>query len=548
MEKHNITNSLSIWNRATGKKSLVLLALSLAAVLGGYGQTKKGHLAVGPCKGCLAGNSAPCTPPDTINLQYDSCAKAISKPQYDGLVSGKSYYFRICNLNNALYSTKTLASNITRVAALAPSLSQLNGYLSTAKTDNVSHLNIAYAKSDYPSEIEHYYFIQRYKFDYEMMAKTVNETKKLLDSLVKNKPIDPLIQQAKNVLNILAHMDTALRVQIILGAPKLPQHLADSLFKKAVDAKNAEEAEFVRFADHDLYKQDTLKAFVNSLFSDFNSRVAVILSPEDSKRPFADDKAYQELLAAKTAIKNDSAFLSKAPDYIFAVLNSKCCIVTGPNRITSDYLQLNITLLKSKFTDKPDTVSFNKINFYRYHYWKWLDASVGFFYDNLASMAYYFKNGIPAAELNSRADISIGALAHSYWVFETWLKAGPCAGIGVSALDGKSKYFFGGSVIFGKSNEWALSGGYALASLPKISNLYQTSNYTSGTTSTVTTNGTTNTNTTGTTPSTTTSTTSSTTTTVTTTTSPNGTNGAVNTFNKLQGGVFIGISYSFLKL
>jgi hypothetical protein len=215
---------------------------------------------------------------------------------------------------------------------------------------------------------------------------------------------------------------------------------------------------------------------------------------------------------------------------LFAILNAPPHIDSKPYKITGDYLQVNIASLKPKFGDKPDTVSINKLNFYKIGYWKWLDVSTGFFYDNLASKSFYFNNGSTQAEIKSRADISVGALAHSYWVFDSWFKVGPCAGVGVSSLDGKSKYLFGGSLIFGRNNEWAFSGGYALASLPLASNFYKQASYRQ-TTTTVTTGGAT-----------------SGTTTSQVTTIPVGVGGTVNTYNKLQGGVFAGISYSLLKL
>ena len=93
---------------------------------------------------------------------------------------------------------------------------------------------------------------------------------------------------------------------------------------------------------------------------------------------------------------------------------------------------------------------------------------------------------------------------------------------GVSALDGKSKYLGGISFILGRNNEFAFSGGYALASLPKISNLYQSSTITTTTTTTTTTTGSTNTTTTGTTPSTANTTTSGTSTSTATVTAPEG--------------------------
>ena len=530
------------------KKLTLISLITIFFALNSFGQIKKSPINI-QCASCKIPKESTCQPPDTINLYYDTCAKRIIEPTFDGLIAKTNYVFRICNVNSALYSIKISASNISRTPVLPTILSTLNGNLSSAR---IEHALTEGNFSDSYS-VQNYYFFQRLRYDYNALQLITNQTKSLLDFLVINPDKNDLINsEAKRTLDNINKSLDEQKKEIISG---LMSHLRNqkerttSNTDSLINATAAqEEHDFSEFTKPGVYTLKDFKDLVTSMLADFGSRASLLFSPKTNLTDNLRTEEIVEIKRADTTIKAASSFLSKCPDIVYAILNSTCCIVSNPYQIKTDYFQYNIALLKPKFSDKPDTVSVNKINFYRVHYWKAIDVSTGVFYDNLASKAYYFKNTVPTQEIKSSTDISFGALFHSYWVFQSNLKAGPCAGIGLSVLDGKSKYFLGGSLLIGKNNELAISCGYAVASLPAISNLYQSNTITTTTTTTAVANGTSSSSVTGTTPSSSNTNTSSNTTTATTTTQPICTTGTVNTYNKYQGGIFVGITYSFLKL
>jgi hypothetical protein len=453
-----------------------------------------------------------CKPPTIITLTFDSCSQRITKSSRDGLKNKERYIFRISPVNSTFYTTKTSANDITRSATFTMPTQFPTAFNSTTVVDN-ANLKMVY-KPKNPGLVAstpfNPYFEARHQFDYDLLRFINNKTKELVEGLGAN----PLQTSAANVAACKALDDITIKL--------------DTLMKQVAPVKPEDIDDWQLITSKKICSQKDFKDLVTLTLSDYLNRVKIINSVDKTADYNVDLNELALFNRNNDAIVKASDFILQSPDIIFTVAHAKPWIDSDPYLVSGDYLQVVFSVLKPKFGNKPDTVSKNKFNFYKTHYWKWLDVSSGFFYDNLASKSYYFKNFVPSAENNSRADLSVGALFHTYWVFDSGFKMGPCIGAAVSLLDAKAKYLAGGSLIFGKNNEWAFSGGYALANLPFPSNLYKSVNYTTTTTTTVT----------GTTPSNST----------TTTTQPIGTTGAVTTYNKFQGGLFAGISYSFLKL
>ncbi|WP_259067794.1 hypothetical protein HDF24_18950 [Mucilaginibacter sp. X4EP1] len=544
------------------KKTIFFLLTACFMAVNGLCQTAPAINKKNPCIGCKVTDTGTCKAPKIIDLYYDTCSKRIIKLGHDGLVNKKIYVFRICNINSAFYDIKITGANITKTLVLPAILAPFNGDNSIAKSKAAHSLTKSVLNEDANENVQNYYFFQQLKYDYDELRYISDVTKNLLDSLSGHPSnMDRLHQQASAILDSISGIIKSKQrgmLDSISGILKSKQqqmlavakdHILPTivLTKPAIDSiitAYSLLSEFVKPSS--VYSLKTFNLLVTSLLADFGSRVSLVFSPNNNL-PIISVEEKVAIKRADSAIVKASGYLLKCPNIIYSVKNSTCCIISSPYQATADYFQLNATLVAPKFSNKPDTVSVNKITFYRTRFWKAIDVSTGFFYDNLASKAYYFKNSVPTQEIQSSADVSIGALFHSYWVFDSRWKAGPCAGIGVSLVDAKSKYFVGGSILIGKKNEFAISYGYAMASLPKVSNLYQTNWTTSTSTAAATTSGSSNSITTGTTPSNTTTTTTSTSTTVTSTTQPIGSNGTVNTYNKFQGGIFIGFTYSFLK-
>lgn len=463
-----------------------------------------------PCD-CRAKSDAPNPCGTPITLTFDpSCGRLTDASQY-WLKNKQSYYFKITGINSTLYTIKASANNVFKngtfnMPAGFPSPATSTAVITGAFLKySIKPTGSALA----PNAVDNY-FEERHKFDYDLLVLVNNKAKILLEGIGNVKTATTAAHdQACNALN-----------EIRTEFEKL---------KASVKDGNAEEKkDFETVASKSICNASDFKEIIEITLNDYLNRNKLINSVDRSQGFTVDLDELAILNRENDMIVKASAFVLAAPGFINSVLNAIPEISTQTYTATDDYLQLTVTLMKPKTGPKQDTVSVNKFNFYRIKYWKALDISSGFVYDNLSSKTFYFKNSVPAAENNSGSDVSVSALLNSYWVFGSWFKAGPCAGVAVSLLDGKSKYLFGGSLVFGRNNELLLSGGYALASLPSPSNLYKNTDYTTTTTTTIT----------GTTPSNST----------TTTTQPIGTTGAVTTYSKFQGGFFIGLSYSFLKL
>src|SRR5579863_1003799 len=168
------------------KKTIPLLLTLCFITASGFCQNTSLVDKKNPCKGCATANTDTCLPPDTINLYYDSCAKRIIKPFNDGLTSGKTYVFRLCNINSALYATKITAANVTRTPALPTVLSGLNGDNSTPKIEAAHGFYRGSLSEDYSKRVQNYYFFKRLKYDYDVLRLISDSTKSLLDYLVNH--------------------------------------------------------------------------------------------------------------------------------------------------------------------------------------------------------------------------------------------------------------------------------------------------------------------------------------------------------------------------
>jgi hypothetical protein len=253
---------------------------------------------------------------------------------------------------------------------------------------------------------------------------------------------------------------------------------------------------------------DKLKIVVQYAVNDFISRVQLIRMRPDFIRGI-DPTQLTEIINREAFVKDNRKEIESCSDIIKAIFDCKDIISTKTYYVNSDYFRLDISLLNNRFTDKPDTALKQKITFYRKNYVKFVDVSSGFFFNNLYSRSYYFKDtlGHAGAENKSKSDFAIGALVNFYYVVSGDFKTGPSLGAAVSALDTKTKYIGGWSFIVGRRQEFVFSLGVSMASLPVPSNVLRNGQAFNSANST----------------------------------------GTVPTYNSITWGYFFGISYSLVK-
>jgi hypothetical protein len=439
---------------------------------------------------CFANAPIATTITDTtkIILKYDTLKNQLTQSGSWGLSKQHTYQFCITGVNTALFTTKYGVANQARVATLPALFNNIipNGSLTTVKTMDLLSAKTAKISISGPpgrsqTKTAADSLFDHLIFDYSALQVISAGTKNLTDYLNNNWSRIKLCRDgAANTLQ-----DVTVKIK----------SLAHSLLGTTVYYKE------IYLTNPDSLKNiDTLRSFLTVTLTDFSGRITVINAQKDFKLTSEQSISLINMNAEVTA---NLAYLKTCPDIINAIKTCKDTIYSKLYQPDADYLHLTITLLKPKYSSSPDTMVHTKFNFYREKYWKLIDVSAGYFYDNLSARNYYFLAGKPTAEIKSKADFSVGALVHSYYAFTSFLKAGPCLGAAISLLDAKTKYMAGGSIILGRNNEFAFSGGLALASLPQPSNLYQPVVATQ--------------------------------------------TGTVNTYNKIQPGLFVGLTYSFLS-
>lgn len=211
---------------------------------------------------------------------------------------------------------------------------------------------------------------------------------------------------------------------------------------------------------------------------------------------------YIPLKIADNYVKTNSGNFVKSIKLLNAMSVCKNHFVSSPYYLKGDFTQLNVKLLKNNYYNASDTLLKEQKMLYSRNYFKF-DFSAGFFGNTLINQDYYvdtLANEI-RTENNIKQDISIGALLHFKYVATSWFKISPSVGAGLSPFDGKTRYLAGASLIFGRRNEVAFSGGVAIAKLRTLSGAISNPFY--GT--------------------------------------------EANTYEKWESGLFAGISYSFLK-
>lgn len=98
----------------------------------------------------------------------------------------------------------------------------------------------------------------------------------------------------------------------------------------------------------------------------------------------------------------------------------------------------------------------------------------GLFFNNIIEDTYFLKardtisNSI-IRENQDNADITIGALAHLHYQFSSFTSAGISLGLGISPLDGETRYLMGGSILLGKKKQVVISAGAAMSRISVLS-------------------------------------------------------------------------------
>jgi hypothetical protein len=218
----------------------------------------------------------------------------------------------------------------------------------------------------------------------------------------------------------------------------------------------------------------------------------VLITPTFTKRISATPSLLTGIVNVATTEENKS-FPGKTPPPIYTYTTTNYVI-------RGDYTTLDI-LVKLKQTIKikadtsnvlqqkyintaiPDSISkvIQTIQFYNKGYYRY-GFSSGFFFSNLTNPSFYFADSSNAhkniqKENKPKLDISIGALFHVQYVLKSYLKVGPCIGIGVSLNDLKSKYMFGLAVTAGRKSEFTLSLGIAGSNIAHVSNSVNSPGY-----------------------------------------------------------------------
>jgi hypothetical protein len=382
--------------------------------------------------------------PIPIIIKCDPCSlqnkEYVFTPKFLDLKKGQSYIFSFQDLNNAYYYANINAQSLKKTFDLPAILQTIIPTVATTqRNSNVQPLN-------FPVAVPPLYL--QAKKDYLALRSILDVGENMIEQIPTN--INPTLSKAIG-------QSSFIKIQKLLADIGLP--VFDSIdVNKILNAKNGEQ----------------LQPFVNSLLIDFQSNYYVIKRAE----PLSQDLSTVIIFKYHDDIETNKTVIINVCKAVAIVQTSHNSIESDPYHITGDYLRLNVSLFGNRFSGNPDTLLQTQIDFYRVHYWQF-DISSGFFLNNLVSKSYYFTDSLKdfKSESGRTIDLSVGALLHLNYVFSSALKSGPVIGAGVSFLDGKTRYFGGWGFMIGRNNEFALSVGAALASLPEPSNAIVSAKY-----------------------------------------------------------------------
>ncbi|WP_179412990.1 hypothetical protein HDF19_11265 [Mucilaginibacter sp. E4BP6] len=412
----------------------------------------------------------------TVNLTYKAAENKIMPDLGTDLNKG-SYNFQVNGLNSAYYVVKFNPEYLDRINSAPSGLPTL--FLGTTVTPAASHyslnMSMKMTTKAFAADPNISGLLDEIEKHYDYIQTVVNTTK----TLYQNFP------------------STTLK--------------AADYISKAGDALTAIDTKAGADNIATTTKPGDLEEILNRTVGEFMGDIQTLHDNSDWATQVVPATDLGVIYAREKLVNDKLTEIKNCPTIIVAMSTCVDQIVTQkPFTLESDFFRLNIVVLQNKFNTKPDTLLQQKLVFYRKNYLKFLDISTGFFYNDLYSRSYYYKDtlGHTGTESKSKADVSIGALIHGYYVVSSSFKAGVGLGASVSLLDGKTKYLGGGSIVIGRKQELVLSGGLAVASLPIPSNVL-----TNGQKFTASNTG-----------------------------------GAVPTFNAITWGYFFGISYSLIKL
>jgi hypothetical protein len=399
-------------------------------------------------------------PPIIKTLEFDTTNATIKDPSDATLAveKGKLYKFRLQGANSAYYDANANFQQLKKNVAIPASLQGIipDGTVTTRAKALIGSL----------------------------------ESKFIIQLASENSLLQHMLDTAQTMLDTLSNHPNSIVLYQTLGL-KVIKDLADSF-------------NITPFVDDSTIVQKLTKA-VDSVIVDFDSRVQLL---RDKGALPEDDFGASVYRAAATIGKNEN-ILRALPATLYACRATKNYIDSKPYKLgNADYLMANFTIYAAKFASSKDSLFSKSILFFRTKYFRF-DVTSGFFYSNLTSQYFYFTDsaGHYQKETRSRFDLSVGALVNFNYVFTPVVKAGICAGGGLSLLDAKTKALVGLDLTIGHKAEFAFSGGLALSSIPTPSHTLGNTTYPY-------------------------------------VSSPEGT---VPVYSKLTAGFFIGVTYSFLK-
>jgi hypothetical protein len=219
--------------------------------------------------------------------------------------------------------------------------------------------------------------------------------------------------------------------------------------------------------------QNVIKQLIKLVSQDFNyienTNRALIKATE---HPNGYLQYIQQLNAIETSDYKNSM---NSLNFLVNSLEASDEIKSEKFRSTKDLLSLSAAFLHPISKDtiyklKKDLYSKNKFQF---------SFSSGIFYNQIVDSKYYIKanpdttssNNFIGTEDTDDFDLAFGALAHCSYRLTAGFGVGLNVGAALSPFDAKTRYLIGGSILFGRKNQFILNSGVSFARKEFLSDL-----------------------------------------------------------------------------
>lgn len=149
-----------------------------------------------------------------------------------------------------------------------------------------------------------------------------------------------------------------------------------------------------------------------------------------------------------------------------------------PYKIKRDYTTLKVSMVTAGEKDgHRDTLAL-EVEYFNNHYWKF-DFTTGIFLNTTQDPTFYYADSTTVKkEKKALFDMALAGLFHFNYVMRSYFKPGMCMGAGISLFDLKPKYMLGLSLVVGRKNEFAFSGGLCGSNLAHVSSSVHSPGYT----------------------------------------------------------------------